>query len=242
MPSLIGSSPACRRRHPFRTGWLALAVLLGGTGGIAAMPDYVRTALANFSTEVPAGWAYTLTTVRNAEARTTARFDPARPPAEQWTLVDLNGHAPSAREAAQFARARAGSGPATTQQGTFRKGDIEPASVTLIKEDAERGEFTCTFREEATGADKMLGHLTLRLTVNKRQPHVEKFVLELKEPYNPVLGVKMRELVVQMNFTPPTGERPSLPNSNHSHFVGRIFFIGVEEDLVLTYSNFVPSP
>jgi hypothetical protein len=219
-----------------------LATLLAGPAGIAGMPDYVRTALASFSTEPPAGWAYTLTTVRNNEARTTARFDPAKPPAEQWSLLDLNGRAPSAKEAAQYARARAGSGPATTPQGTFRKADIEPASVTLVTEDAERGEFRCAFREEATGADKMLGHLTLRLTVNKRQPHVERFVLELNDPYNPVLGVKMRELRVEMSFTPPAADRPSLPSLNSSHFLGRIFFIGVEEDLVLTYSEFARSP
>jgi hypothetical protein len=78
--------------------------------------------------------------------------------------------------------------------------------------------------------------------VNKRLPHVEKFVLELKEPYNPVLGVKMRELRVQATFTPPTEGRPSLPATSHSHFVGRIFFIGTEENLVLTYADFARSP
>jgi hypothetical protein len=68
---------------------------------------------------------------------------------------------------------------------------------------------------------------------------VEKFVLELKEPYSPVLGVRMRELVVRMNFTPPAADRPSLPATNTSHFLGRIFFIGVEETLTLTYSDLV---
>jgi hypothetical protein len=241
MPSLTGSFPACRRPR-FSARWLLLAALLAGPAGFAAMPDYLRAALAHFSTEVPAGWAYTLTTVRNNEARTTARFDPARPSAEQWTLLDLNGRAPTARESAQFARARAGTGAATTPQGTFRKGDIDPGSVTLLKEDADRGEFRCTFRPEATGADKMLGHLTLRLTVNKHQPHVEKFVLELNEPYHPVLGVKMRGLTVQMSFAAPAGDRPSLPESHRSHFIGRIFFIGVEEDLALAYSDFARSP
>ena len=42
------------------------------------MPDYVRAALGKFGTEVPAGWAYTLTTVRNEELRTTARFEPSK--------------------------------------------------------------------------------------------------------------------------------------------------------------------
>jgi hypothetical protein len=205
----------------------------------AAVPDYVREALGKFHPEVPAGWAYTLTTVRNQDARTTARFDPSKPSAEQWALLDFNGRAPTAKEALQYARTRAGGGNSSAPQGTFQKGDIDPASITLLSEDTERAEFSCGFRAEATGPDKMLGHLRLRLTVNKRQPHVERFALELKEPYSPVLGVKMRALLVQMNFTPPGSDRPSLPAVNSSHFIGRIFFIGVEENLTLTYSDLV---
>lgn len=221
---------------------LALGALLAVVSAPAAVPDYVREALGKFNPEVPAGWAYTLTTVRNDDARTTARFDPAKPPADQWTLLDLNGRAPTAKEAAQYARARTSGGNAAAPQGTFQKGDIDPASITLLAEDADRGEFSCAFRAEATGADKMLGHLRLRLTVNKRQPHIEKFELELKEPYSPVLGVKMRELLVRMSFTAPAADRPSLPAENSSHFLGRIFFFSMEENLTLTYTDLTRVP
>ena len=237
MPSLTGLFPVCR--HRLRGGVLALGVLLAVASAGATVPDYVREALGKFNPEVPAGWAYTLTTVRNDDARTTARFDPARPAADQWTLLDLNGRVPTAKEAAQYARARASAGNAAAPQGTFQKSDIDPATIMLVSEDADRGEFSCAFRAEATGADKMLGHLKLRLTVSKRQPHVEKFVLELKEPYTPVLGVKMRELLVLMSFTPPAADRPSLPAVNSSRFLGRIFFIGMEENLTLTYTDLV---
>lgn len=221
---------------------LAVGALLSLATAAGTVPDYVREALGKFNPEVPAGWAYTLTTVRNDDARTTARFDPAKPPADQWTLLDLNGRAPTAKEAAQYARARTSGGNATAPQGTFQKSDIDPASITLLGEDADRGEFSCAFRAEATGADKMLGHLRLRLTVNKRQPHIEKFELELNEPYSPVLGVKMRELLVQMSFSPPGSDRPSLPAVNSSRFLGRIFFIGMEENLTLTYTDLVRVP
>jgi hypothetical protein len=201
------------------------------------MPDYLRKALAQFSAEVPKGWAYTLTTVRNDQL-VTERYDPARPPAEQWTLLRHNGQAPSAREIEQYAKSRA-DGPSATPQATFQKADIEPGSVELVREDAERGEFRCTFRAESAGADKMLGHLALRLTVSKQQPRVEQFVLELVAPYSPVLSVKMRELRVQMTFAPPAADRPGLPATNSSHFLGRIFFFfSVEENLRVTYSDF----
>lgn len=236
MPGSIGSSPACRR--PRRKRWLlACALLWPALPAFAELPDYFRAALATFGTEPPPGWSYTVETVRNDNARTTARYDPSVPPNAQWTLLELNGRVPTPQEAAQYARARSGAGGAAPQ-ATFRKEDIDPGSVILLKEDAERAEFQARFREVATGSDKMLGHLALRLTINKRLPHVEQAVLELTEPYSPVLGVKMRELVVRMTFTAPADGRPSLPGRNHSHFAGRIFFIGTEENLVLTYSEF----
>jgi hypothetical protein len=234
MASLTGSFPAFRRLR-LRRLLLAFGCVVATAVTANAMPEYVREALTKFSPEAPKGWAYTLTIVRNNEARTTARFDPALPPATQWTLLDLNGRPPTASEAAQYAQA----GGSTTPQGSFKKADIDPASVSLVKEDADRGEFKCTFRPEAAEADKMLGHLTLLLTVNKRQPHVEKFALSLNEPYSPVLSVKMHELLVQMSFTAPGADRPSLPVTSTSHFLGRIFFISTEENLVLTYSDFV---
>jgi hypothetical protein len=205
------------------------------------MPAYVRTALNAFNPEPPAGWSYTLTTTRNNEARATARFDAAKPPGDQWTLLELNGHAPAASEAAQYARSRADDTTPASAKGAFQKRDIDPASFTLLSENAEHAEFRCTFRPEAAGADKMLGHLALRLTVAKLRPHVEQCVLELKEPYSPVLGVKMRELLVRISFSPPDDGRPSLPASQSSHFVGRLFFFGMEENLELTYSAFAPA-
>jgi hypothetical protein len=56
-----------------------------------------------------------------------------------------------------------------------------------------------------------------------------------------VLGVKMRELTVQLLFAPPAAGRPSLPARGTSHFVGRIFLVPVEENLRFTYSEFTPA-
>jgi hypothetical protein len=182
-----------------------------------------------------------LTTVRNQDARATARFDPSKPYGQQWTLLELNGHRPTPSEAEQYARARAGDTTPASTRGAFQRRDIDPASVTLISETDERAEFHCTFRPEATGADKMLGHLALRLTIARHEPHVEKAVLELREPYSPIFGVKMRELRVDMSFTSPTTDRPCLPREQTSHFLGRLFFFGMEENLVLTYSDFAPA-
>ena len=80
------------------------------------------------------------------------------------------------------------------------------------------------------------------LTVAKRLTYVEKFALELREPYYPVLWVKMHELLVEMNFAPPDADRPSLPINSSSHFTGRIFLVPVEENLRCSYSDFARVP
>src|SRR5512141_771586 len=96
MASSTGSSR--RRLRPPRRLLAALILGLAPVGpATAAVPAYVQEALAKFSAEVPPGWAYTQTTVRGDES-TTERFDPSRPPAEQWTLVLHNKLPPTPEE------------------------------------------------------------------------------------------------------------------------------------------------
>lgn len=204
------------------------------------MPAYLRAALNNFTPGVPAGWACTITTTRN-EIMLVERFDPSRPAGLQWTLLQTQGRAPTPEEVAKYRNSRPPGSP-VGPQANFQKGDIEPGSLTLVSEDADRASFKGTFRDEATGADKMLGHLVLHLTVNKLHPHVEKYTLSLAAPYNPVLGVKMNELQVEATYLPPKAGRPALPSTHASRFTGRILLISTEESLRVTFSDFSRTP
>jgi hypothetical protein len=238
MGNSSGSSPAFLRRS-FKARWLGVALFASGlmsVSGLAQMPDYLRAALNRFSPAVPAGWAYTLTTTRNGEL-VIESFDPSRLPGGQWNLLQLQGRKPTTEELEKYAQSRPtaeSGGP----QSNFQRADIEPGSLHLVSEDAERAEFLGGFRDEASGADKMLAHLNLRLFVSKQQAYVEKSVLELKEPYWPVLGVKMNGLRVETTFSAPAGSRPSLPLAQESHFTGRILLVRTEEKLQLTFTDF----
>jgi len=238
MVNSSGSSPAFLSRS-FKARRLVVALLAGGlmaVSGLAQMPDYLRAALKQFSPTAPAGWAYTLTTTRNGEAL-VEEFDPSRPNGGQWNLLQCYGRKPTTEELEKYAKSRPtadSGGP----QSNFQKADIEPGSLQLVSEDAERAEFLGGFRDEASGADKMLSHLNLRLFISKKQSYVEKCVLELKEPYWPVLGVKMNELRVETTFSSPSEARPSLPIGQQSHFTGRILLVSTEEKLQLAYADF----
>lgn len=236
MASSSGSSPGFLRPS---FDWLrrcagALALCLCTAQTLAEQPAYLRTALDKFTPGVPAGWAYTLTTVRNERA-ITERFDPTRPPGGQWMLLEIEGRLPTAEESEKYLRART-AGPGG-MQANFEKADIEPGSLSLVQEDATQAEFAGGFRETSTGTDKMLGHLNLRLKVDKQAAYVTAYTLELREPYSPVLGVKMTDLQVEARFSAPEGSRPSLLQTMTSRFTGRIFFISTGENLQLNYRD-----
>ncbi|AOS45356.1 hypothetical protein Verru16b_02437 [Lacunisphaera limnophila] len=219
-------------------GWLALLLILLSPAAAAPLPDYLRTALTQFKPDAPADWAYTLTTRRN-ETHMVERYDPARPPAARWTLLQWQGRAPTPEEAEKYLRSR----PQADSGGTkanFTKDDIEPGSLTLVREDESVSEWTGRFRETSTGADKMLGRLTLRLLVDKRIPHVAEYRLSLQEPYSPVLGVKMHTLDVTVRYQAPADSHPALPADQTSRFTGRILFFSTQEELQLTYTDYTP--
>jgi hypothetical protein len=218
--------------------WLALW-LAPGLAAAAPVPEYVRTALRHFAPGAPAaGWAYTLTTLRN-DARMVERYDPARPPAARWQLLELEGKTPTPDQLENYARSRP-RGDSGGAQANFSREDIEPGSLQLIRETDTEAEWSADFREASTGPDKMLAHLTLRLTVDKRTPHVSAYTMELKEPYSPVLGVKMLQLVAVVRYHPPGPARPALPEVQTSRFKGRILFIPTEENLEVRFSDYAP--
>jgi hypothetical protein len=242
MANLSGSSPASPRLLSkwAHLGWCLFVWSLATLPAFAEIPGYLRTALTDFTPGVPPGWGCTITTTRNKDSL-VERFDPSFATGPQWILLQCHGRAPTAKEQEKYLHSRP-PGSSVGPQANFQKADIEPGSLALVREDAERAEFKGAFRQESTGADKMLGHLILHLTVNKTRPHIEKYTLSLAEPYSPVLGVKMDDLQVEATYSAPDAARPSLPLSHTSRFAGRIFFISTEEALLVTYQDFARTP
>lgn len=242
MANSSGSFPGCLRpaTKKGRHWWCLLAWCLAALPAAAEMPGYLRTALTDFHPGVPPGWACTITTTRN-DSILVERFDASQAPGEHWTLLQFQGRAPTPKEQEKYRQSRP-AGSIVGPQANFQKADIEPGSLVLANEDDERAEFKGSFRQESTGADKMLGHLVLHLTVTKRQPHIAKYILTLDTPYSPVLGVKMNELRVEANFTKPDPGHPSLPSTHTSRFAGRILFIPTKENLHVTFTDYVRAP
>lgn len=201
----------------------------------AAAPAYLREALAKFSSDAPAGWAYTVTTARGDET-SVERYDPSRPRGGEWMLLARDGRPATAEDRERYLRYRASNAPAN--RATFARGDLDVEGAALVREDDERAEFQLRFRGDVD--QPLLAHVFLELTVRKSPAAVEKSVLRLFESFSPALGVRMHELVVTMTLTPPAGDTPPLPREIESRFRGRMFFlVPITEDLRLVYSDFV---
>jgi len=213
-----------------------LFLVLPGFAFAAELPVYFSAALAQFTSDAPRGWAYTLTTARGGET-SVERFDPSRPKGGEWTLLQRDGRAPTAEEIERYLRYKASSTPPTAR-ATFEKGDLDRGSFTLLREDAATAEFRGRFREDLK--EPLLAHLVLDLKFTKQPASVQAFTLRLVGPFSPAIGVKMTELEVTMEFSPPAEGRPSLPRESRSRFRGRLFFFkSIEEDLRIAYSDFV---
>lgn len=164
-------------------------------------------------------------------------FDPRRGYGKEWQLQKCFGRSPTSDELSKYAQSRptaASGGP----QANFDRADIETGTLRLILEDDIKAVFEAEFRTAASGPDKMLGHLKLQLSIRKSPAFVESTRLTLKEPYWPVLGVKMSELQVDSTYAPPHDGNPSLPTSVRSHFSGHILLFPKQETLQIEYTNF----
>lgn len=203
----------------------------------AAVPDYLREAVARFHPEAPRGWAYTLTTTRSNET-SVERFDPSRPAGGEWSLTAINGQAPTAGERERYVRYKKSNAPATAR-ATFERGDLDLEGAQLIREDAERAEFRLRFRPDA--GQPLLAHVVLEVAVRKSPAWIERSTMKLFEPFSPALGVRMGELEVVTLHSPPGDGRPALPREVTSRFRGRMFFlVSIEENLRVAYSEFAP--
>ncbi len=199
------------------------------------LPAYLKEALISFHPEIPPDFAYTLTTRRGSEI-SVERFDPSRPTEEQWTLLLRNQRPATAEDNSRYRSYRITIAP--NARAIFKYGDIDLASLHLIRETESHAVFQGRFRDDLV--DPMLHHLEIFLTVAKSPPAIDQYILQLIEPFSPVLTVKMLDLHVETILVAPTDQAPLLPRRTNSHFRGRIMlFKSIEEDVQTSYADFV---
>jgi hypothetical protein len=195
-------------------------------------------------------WSWVQTTFEHGRKTKVERFDPSRPE-EQWTLVESNGRAPTARELSAYSRKQANDRRRLEERRTKRgeqKSDYEElireGSLKLIREDLEQVVWGFLPPVKDTDMAELAHSIKGTLTIGKRAPHW--FTIEMaSENVKLAPSVHIERMYVRLVFRPLAGGGPVMPYESESVFRGRLLLKRVNEHTVTTYSEYrkvAPSP
>ena len=80
---------------------IVIGLLLAGAASAESPADIVDRAFAAISTDYQRTWAFTETETNDGATR-VGRFDPRRPPGMRWSLLSVDGRAPSEQEVEDY--------------------------------------------------------------------------------------------------------------------------------------------
>lgn len=201
----------------------------------AATPPELEAALKAFRADPPKGWSFTQTTVAEGKS-TVERCDAAKPEFDRWSLVQVDGRAPTAEERTRYAenrsrRSRSGTAPTIVDQ-------LDLASLEKTGESGDRVTFRCRLRP-GESSDKTAPFLRVTLTVHRPTHTIELLELASTGEFAPTLAVKITELKTVMSYSLPDGDTPALPQKVTTRHRGSAFWVkSLDADMTVTFSDY----
>lgn len=170
--------------------WMVfLSVVLAWSGPIGAQnpPPELDRALRVGEIEGAGRFAFTQR-IEGAEGQFTSRFDPSRR-RRPWTLLSVNGRAPSDEERAELEGESAGGRPDVVGYPDLRRFMLRPrgvgAGAYLFSPDAASG-------KDAAERD-LFAHLTGTAQLSEDRRYVAEVVLTNPQPFRPSSAVEVQQ-------------------------------------------------
>lgn len=200
-----------------------------------AIDPVLETALKTFRTEGPKGWSFLQTTEAAGESR-VERHDAAQPPFARWSLVQVDGRAPTADETTDYnekatRRSRGGTAPHLNDQ-------IDLATLTVVHDTPDRITYRARLKEGEDG-DTTAKFLTATLVLHQPTGTIESFEIASTGPFSPVFSVKIAEMKTTLTYSLPEGDRPSLLQKSVTRLRGRAFLLkSLDADMIVTFTDY----
>ena len=208
--------------------------LLAAIPAAAALPPEYTAICHGFQTQNPKGWSFTQTTT--AEGRTLVEhYDAAQPEFNRWTLLEENGRPPTEEQAREYQQKFTRRSGGSNAPGIARQLNLDTAE--RVTEDAERVAYRFQLKTGEDG-DKTAAFLRATITFHKATRSIEKFEIANIEIFNPVFGVKIRELLTALHYHLPADGRPALLDKVTTRTRGRAFFKSLDADMLVTYRDY----
>ena len=177
-------------------------------------------------------WAFTETRLSD-DTLWVSRFDPRRDENERWTLLSVDGRAPTDSELREFAADKDDYRTAATSQ---RLDLVGLDTLELVDEDDESlllrfvpNEDEIEFVENVDGSALIM----------KTGPYLRHIDLRNSADIKPGFGMKIGTFRVRLEFGPAVVNGPIVPRSMKIQVGGRmLLFIGFEETEVIEFSDF----
>lgn len=223
------------RSKPARVCLAVLAPLLAVHAAVdhdAIFEEAVRA----IDDEYMQSWSYTETS-QVSEATLVGRYDPRGAIGDRWTLLSVDGRAPTDEEIADYEDDK--------EEDTESDSDdddnevaamVEPGSLSLIEETENYYLFTFTPTDDE---DDFLEHVDATVKIIKAGPYIEYVDLRSAKPFRPQFGVKIKEFVTRLSFAPAAINGPIVPMSIDVRIKARAFlFVGIDETVSISYSDY----
>jgi hypothetical protein len=211
-----------------------LLAFLAGSAFAAEIPPELAAALKTFRSDGPRNWSFTQTTTGDNH-HYVERYDATRLVPERWSLLESNGHPPSADEQHAYQLNHAnhfGAGPRLAES-------FDLSTLQTLADSAETATYRCRLVPGSTG-DKTARFLTATLTLHKPTHTLVAIELASENEFSPAFLVRISAMKTTMTYSLPAADRPSLPQQVTTHLRGRAFYFkSLDADMVVTYTDYI---
>ncbi|MDJ0711881.1 MAG: hypothetical protein QNJ14_15945 [Woeseiaceae bacterium] len=215
---------------------MTILLLLFAVGAHAeSHEELVRRAFNAMEPDLSASWSYTETS-RNSEGTYVARFDPRLPEDEHWTLLTVDGRAPTAAELEEFLE----------EKGRNRREDDDDngpmfadGSIRLIEETDDYWLFTFRPITDTDDEAMFMAAVDARLKVAKQGHFVSRVSMRNTDTIKPGKGVKIKKFETELEFAPAYKGGPTVPQRVRAAVQGKAFLVvKIDEEEHIEFTEF----
>jgi hypothetical protein len=228
---------------------LAIALLFAPTAAFAQTPHgsyeaLFEAAINAITWDFHDDWAFTATS-SGEEGDRVGRYDPRQPEEERWTLISIDGRAPTDEESAKYADSR----------GDHHFGDdddnddddainmVEPGTLKLVEETDDYWLLSFVPTDDDDDDDdvgrKVLESMHGTVKIIKDGEYLAYVDIRNEKPIRPKFGVKMSKFLMRLAFAPAADDGPVVMKSmDFAIRLSAFVLVRVNEAESLAFSDF----
>ena len=199
----------------------------------------VESALSGVSNEYHLDWAFTETEVEG-DLTKVGRYDPRNTGDDRWTLISIDGRAPTHEEKLEYQKDR--HNEFADEDGDSEFDMVNLDTVELVDETDEFWIFgfaPVIDEDEDKEGKKFLQRVTGRLAVDKTSNDLLYFDLCNEKPIRPAFSVRISHFLTRLEFGRPGIGGPNVPLSMNVEIKGRaLLAVSIDETQSVQFTDY----